>query len=119
MPEKMESRIYEDDPEFVFVAKLDELNIGQIKLAEGIDRVPICVLNFKGKIFALSGVCTHKGAPLCEGLVKGEYLECPWHKAYFQITTGRHSWPAPKSLRSFPIKIRDNLIYVGRNAKTK
>jgi len=37
----------------------------------------------------LDNLCPHKGALLCEGELKGEEILCPWHKARFDIHSGK------------------------------
>lgn len=42
-----------------------------------------------GQVRALSAECPHKGAPLEKGVVCGDRLVCPWHKAIFSIEGGQ------------------------------
>ncbi|MGH2639787.1 MAG: Rieske (2Fe-2S) protein [Rhabdochlamydiaceae bacterium] len=99
--------------QYVRVADTSEVPPGSIKAVEGIDRVKLLIINKDGRYFALSGVCSHKGAPMERGKLKRDYLECPWHGALFKLETGRHSWPAPRDLRSYPLKVSGSDIYVG------
>lgn len=41
-----------------------------------------------GKYYAL-GECTHEQGPLCQGIIEGSEVTCPWHSAKFDITTGK------------------------------
>ena len=43
--------------------------------------------------YAVGGVCTHYGAPLCEGLLSGRTVLCPWHHARFDLESGRAAAP--------------------------
>jgi nitrite reductase/ring-hydroxylating ferredoxin subunit len=40
-----------------------------------------------GKYYAL-GECPHEQGPLCQGIIEGTRVMCPWHSARFDITTG-------------------------------
>ena len=45
------------------------------------------------RFYAISGECTHYRAPLCEGLLRGRTVLCPWHHARFDLESGRATAP--------------------------
>lgn len=49
----------------------------------------LAIILHKGKVYALNGVCTHRGGPLDKGHVDGDELICPWHGGMYFITTGK------------------------------
>ena len=42
-----------------------------------------------GRCHAVGETCPHAGGPLSEGVLRGETVTCPWHKAAFSVVTGR------------------------------
>ena len=101
---------------YVEVARLEEIPPGSMLSIEGIDRVEVCIVNVNGTFYAFSGVCTHKGAPLCNAL-KDNYLVCPWHGAKFRIDTGARSWPAPRPLRTYEIITEGETLLIRKPEK--
>jgi nitrite reductase/ring-hydroxylating ferredoxin subunit len=75
-------------PEFVKVAKTDELSPGQATLVEAGGK-EIALFNVAGTFHAIDNNCTHVGGPLCEGELSGTEVICPWHGAAFDVTTGQ------------------------------
>jgi nitrite reductase/ring-hydroxylating ferredoxin subunit len=98
--------------EYRKVARRSEVPPGKMITVAGIDRVDVCLVNMDGKYFALSNICTHKGAPLNRGTLKGNYVVCPWHKANFRAEDGRAFWPAERALRKFEVKVDSDYIYI-------
>jgi len=45
------------------------------------------VSRINGKVYCVSGKCTHYGAPLVKGVETEGRLVCPWHGASFDIVT--------------------------------
>lgn len=56
--------------------------------AAALGPVPVLVTNFGDRVRAVSGVCTHRGAPLAEGERDGDCIRCPWHGSRFWLDDG-------------------------------
>ena len=66
-----------------------------------------------GRCHAVGATCPHAGAPLHEGVLRDGVVTCPWHKAAFQVATGRRvEPPAVDDLPSFPVRVTDRRIIV-------
>ena len=69
----------------------------------------------EGTIYACDNVCTHAFAPLAEGTLDGEQVECPLHGSVFNLTTGEVIGPpVVASLRVFQVRVDGQDILVGR-----
>ena len=98
---------------FVKVADLGELSPGKMTYVEvGGDQVLLA--NVGGTIYACDNVCTHAFAPLADGDLDGEQVECPLHGSVFNVATGEVIGPpAAESLRVFQVRIEGGDILVG------
>ena len=66
-----------------------------------------------GVPFATDNVCTHGAGRLCEGFLEGHEIECPLHQGKFDVRTGQPTCaPATKALRSYPVRIDGQRVYV-------
>lgn len=89
----------------------------------------IGVFNVSGALYALSNYCPHRGAPICLGWITGttiptshpyerkwvrdgEILRCPWHGWEFDITTGGSLVEPRRRLRSYPVVVEKDEIYL-------
>jgi len=71
---------------------------------------PICVYRFnQNQYVALLMRCTHQGAEL---QVFGERLQCPAHGSEFSNTGIVQNGPADVNLRSFPVIIQNDQLYI-------
>ena len=97
---------------FVKVAGLGELSPGKMKSVEvGDDQVLLA--NVGGTIYACDNLCTHALAPLADGDLDGEQVECPLHGSVFNVTTGEViDPPAMESLKVFQVRIEGQDILV-------
>ncbi len=99
-------------PEFVRVAGTDDIPLGKMKSFEAKHtRVVIC--HMTDGFYALADECTHDGAPISTGYVRGEDVVCPRHGARFNIKSGDvMAPPAIVGIDTYEVKIEGNDIYV-------
>lgn len=99
--------------DYVKVARTDELSSGQMKLVE-VGEERILLANVEGEYHAVAEVCTHAYAPLSEGELNGEEVECPLHGSVFSAKTGEAlSPPADESLTVYPVRVEGSDILIG------
>ncbi len=67
-----------------------------------------------GKVFALDGICPHRGGPLAAGYVADGNLYCPWHAWGFNLETGLYAGSPGVGLRTYATEVRDGVVYVLR-----
>jgi Rieske Fe-S protein len=77
---------------------------------------PICVYRFNDQEYsALWMQCTHQGTEL---QASGDYLQCPAHGSEFNNKGMVTSGPADRGLRSFPITVTNNEIFIDLRKKS-
>jgi nitrite reductase/ring-hydroxylating ferredoxin subunit len=61
--------------------------------------------------FAVDNLCTHAGARLCEGKLKGHRILCPLHGAAFDVRDGSAlTRPATTALATYPVRVDEGGI---------
>ncbi len=111
-------------------SELGPEDVTTVKTAKGTLAVGIS----KGRPFAVSNVCRHQFGKLGRGRVADGCLECPWHRARYDVRTGV-MLEGPKGrifgfkpysktvqtvanrafrLRSLPVTLRDGAIWLDR-----
>eukprot|EP01098_Paradermamoeba_levis_P014106 TRINITY_DN6626_c0_g5_i1.p1 TRINITY_DN6626_c0_g5~~TRINITY_DN6626_c0_g5_i1.p1 ORF type:complete len:621 (+),score=214.68 TRINITY_DN6626_c0_g5_i1:223-1863(+) len=95
-------------PEFV-AGKVDDFPAGQMKEVNVNEDLKILVGRTEtGKLFASGAKCSHYGAPLVKGVLKGERVTCPWHAACFNVCTGDiEDAPAFDKIDSFAVRVSE------------
>jgi len=74
---------------WIKAAQIDDLGPGEgFETDIEINGETIGLFFIDGKYYAL-GECTHEQGPLCQGIIEGATVTCPWHSAKFDITTGK------------------------------
>lgn len=73
----------------------------------------ILVINVEGKFYAFENRCPHMGYPLFFGSLEGDVLTCGFHRAKFNVRTGKSIGPVTSEpLKTFPVKIQNSSIFI-------
>ena len=96
----------------MLLGSVDELKKIKIQCIN-IEEYSLVLIYQSSQFYLLDNLCPHKAAALCEGHLKGDEIECPWHKAKFDIKTGRGLSPlAGNGVKSWPLTIEDGQLSV-------
>lgn len=94
---------------WVFIGFANEFNKGKAKPVHFMNRDLVVWRTQSGTISLLDAYCPHMGAHLGYGKIKGEKLECIFHKRSF-TTEGICSGNG-KNNKSYPISIIQNMVF--------
>jgi nitrite reductase/ring-hydroxylating ferredoxin subunit len=76
----------------------------------------IAVFAHDGRFYAVDNRCPHMGFPLSRGTVRDGLLTCHWHHARFDLEGGGTLDPFADDVRTFPVAVEDDSVYVVLNA---
>jgi nitrite reductase (NADH) small subunit len=96
----------------VRVCVLDDIATGLGRAFEVGGRSLALFRNRGGQVFAVDGVCPHKGGPLADGMLAGDQVVCPLHAFRFHGTSGECDQPNVCGIESYPVEVRDGAIFV-------
>ena len=98
--------------EWTKVADVDAVPVGTLK-GLVLRMQPIVLANVDGDLYALEDQCSHQEFPLADGELDGSDVVCVYHGARFDVCTGKNkSLPAVRPVKSYPVELRDDGIYV-------
>src|SRR5258706_5335050 len=63
--------------------------LARVPAAFNLDRWSVALFHHDGQFRAISNACNHKGGPLSEGRLHGEFVMCPWHAWEYSVVTGK------------------------------
>lgn len=89
-------------------------DVPQIGVLAGHVEGEAVLLSRKGDaFFAVSGTCTHYGAPLAHGRFDDDSVRCPWHHACFSLRSGEAlAAPAFAALACWRVEVVDGRVFV-------
>ena len=98
--------------EWARVASASEVPQGTL-LGLMVGMEPVVLANVDGDIYALEDLCSHQEFPISDGELDGSDVVCMYHGARFDACTGRNKGlPAIRPVKSFPVDVREDGIYV-------
>lgn len=93
-------------------ADTGELDDGEVAMCPvGIKTVALTKLD--GRYGAIDNRCPHQGGPLGQGTLENDKIRCPWHGFDFDPFTGEAAGGPDFNVRTYPVEVRDDGIYVG------
>lgn len=106
------TELNKEEKNWFFVTKTGEIEEDDLIRFDHADKT-YCIYFIDDGYYATDGICTHESVHLEEGLVMHGEIECPMHQGIFNIKTGEAvSPPACDDLKTYPIKIEDNKIFI-------
>lgn len=98
--------------EWARVASVADVPEGTLK-GVMVGMLPLVLANVAGDLYALEDLCSHQEFPLSDGELDGTDVVCTYHGARFDACTGRNKGlPAIRPVKSFPVDVREDGIYV-------
>ncbi|HQY71547.1 MAG TPA: non-heme iron oxygenase ferredoxin subunit [Pseudomonadales bacterium] len=83
------------------------------KKAAKLNNTWVLVCHTDGRLFAVSGVCSHQVKPLVNGRVRHCMITCPVHGARFNLETGAAlNLPATQPITTYELRVVDDWIEV-------
>ena len=97
---------------WINVLAADELPTDDV-LGLNVEGRDVAIYTVGAEVYATDNICTHGKARLCDGFLDGYEIECPLHQGKFDVRTGQPTCqPVTEALRSYPVKIESNRVFV-------
>jgi len=96
-------------------ADIQSLGFGQFPIIElAVAEKNICLAIHKETLFAFQAICPHAGAKMVNGYLDAQgNAVCPLHKYKFALKNGYNVTGEGYNMRTYPIEIREDGIFVG------
>jgi 3-phenylpropionate/trans-cinnamate dioxygenase ferredoxin subunit len=98
--------------QFLDVCAVDEIAPGAARSAE-VAGFKLLICRAGDEYFAIENKCSHTGALLTRGRIRGDCILCPVHGARFRLRDGKHlTPPATSGLRTFALRVESGRVLV-------
>ncbi len=97
---------------WTLIGDLGDITEGRALIGAGAGGERIAVFQFKGKLSALSNVCSHQGGPVGEGKVVLGLVTCPWHGYQYRLEDGCSPPPFKERIRKYRVRLEGTAIWV-------
>ena len=87
--------------------------LARVPFSVKVERHRVAVFLHEGRFRVISDICNHRGGPLSEGRVRGEFVMCPWHAWEYSVITGKGpEGYDEEQVPVFAVEERDDGVYV-------
>lgn len=92
------------------IATLDDLpfHVGRV-VKLGNREIAVFRLS-SGEVKAVENCCPHKGGPLSEGIVAGDYVYCPLHDWKIALSDGDVQFPDTGCVKTFAVEVIEDKV---------
>jgi nitrite reductase (NADH) small subunit len=111
LPPRIENRKSKIENE-ILLCSLDDLPLGLGRAFTVAGKTLALFRTRKGSVFATDNACPHKAGPLADGMLSGDAVVCPLHTFKFDLRTGACDQEGPCPLKTYPLQIKDNTVYL-------
>ena len=99
-------------PQRIALCKTSDVEEGAAIKVE-INDLVLAIFNLNGAFYVTDDLCTHGPGSLSEGIICGDTVECDFHNGSFNIKTGQPvEPPCIVPLKTYPVKVEDETIYI-------
>ncbi len=97
------------------LARVEDLPAGALLGVKTSGGEHVCLVNDRGTIHAVSGLCSHQEFPLDDGtLLTGGRIECAWHGSQFELVSGAPlTPPAEERIAVYRVMVIGGMVCVG------
>jgi nitrite reductase (NADH) small subunit len=96
----------------VEVCRVDDLPVGLGRPFRLGDKLIAVFRTRTGEVFAVDGVCPHKGAPLADGMIVGGQVVCPAHSFRYDGKTGECDQVGACPVATYPVEVDGGAVFV-------
>jgi nitrite reductase/ring-hydroxylating ferredoxin subunit len=96
---------------YLKVARLSELAEDSV-LEVMVGEQPYAICRTQGAVYALNGVCPHRGGPLGQGQIHDGHVVCPYHLWEFDCRTGEYDLDSARGVATYDVKVEDGDIFL-------
>jgi nitrite reductase/ring-hydroxylating ferredoxin subunit/DMSO/TMAO reductase YedYZ heme-binding membrane subunit len=97
---------------WIKIGDLGDFTEGRALMGVGAGGERLAVFKFKGRLSALSNVCSHQGGPVGEGKVVLGSVTCPWHGYQYRLEDGCSPPPFKERIRKYRLRLDGSTIWV-------
>lgn len=115
LAEARKERAFADAPvagAWVAFGNVEDIPEGRALIGTGAGGERIAVFKFKGRLSALSNVCSHQAGPVGEGKVVLGLVTCPWHGYQYRLEDGCSPPPFKERIRKYRVRVKNGTVWV-------
>jgi nitrite reductase/ring-hydroxylating ferredoxin subunit len=93
------------------VAKLSEVPEESV-LEVMVGQQPYAICRTQGAVYALNGICPHRGGPLGQGQIHQGRVVCPYHLWEFDCRSGEYDLDSARRVATYDVRIEGGEIFL-------